>query len=114
VQDHQKMINLVSRCNNFYEKRDTEMRFAVTCSSTRKVFLNMHVRDFCVKTKCCVFSVLVKLYQHHNTGRFKISYSWMIQISGVQPFLIVGHSDTSDLVKCHNGFLKHNVNTLKH
>jgi hypothetical protein len=34
----------VSRYNNVYEKRDTEMGFSVTCSSTYKVFLHMYAQ----------------------------------------------------------------------
>ena len=97
------MFNLVSRCYTVYERRDIAMRFAVMCSSTHKVFLNVHVHNFCLKTKCCVFLVLVKLYQPHNTRRFKISYSWFIQISCVQLLLTVSH----------NCVLRHNVNILK-
>jgi len=68
------------------------MRYAVICSSTHKVFLNIHVHNFCLKIKCCVFLVLVKLYQPHNTRRFKISYSWFILIIYVHPLLIVSHN----------------------
>jgi hypothetical protein len=34
----------VSRYNNVYEKRDTGMRFYVTCSSMHKVFLHTHAQ----------------------------------------------------------------------
>jgi hypothetical protein len=34
------MIDLVLRCNKFFEKRDTEMGFAATCLSTCKVFIH--------------------------------------------------------------------------
>jgi len=34
----------VSRHNNIYEKRDTEMGFSVTCPSTYKVFLHTHAQ----------------------------------------------------------------------
>lgn len=50
------MINLVSRCNNFCEKRDVEMRYTVTCPSTPEVFLNMHVHMKCKDQVLC-FSV---------------------------------------------------------
>lgn len=30
----------------------------------------------------------------------------------MQAFLTMGHSDTSDLVKCHNGILYHIINTF--
>jgi hypothetical protein len=32
------MMDLFLTCNNFYEKKDIEMEFAVMCSSTHKVF----------------------------------------------------------------------------
>lgn len=99
-----RVINLVSSCYNFYyERRDVAMRFAVTCSSTHKVFLNIYAHNFCLKTKCHVFLVLVKICQLHNTRWFKISYSWFIQISCMQPLLTLSH----------NCVLRHNVNILK-
>lgn len=36
-----------------------------------------------------------------------------VYVSSKQLFLLVGCSDTSDLVKCHKGYLKHNINTQK-
>jgi hypothetical protein len=34
------MMELVFRCNKFYEKQDIEMGFAATCLSTGKVFIH--------------------------------------------------------------------------
>jgi len=36
-----KVMNLVSRSNNFYEKRAIEAEYAVMCSTMHKVFLRM-------------------------------------------------------------------------
>jgi hypothetical protein len=33
------MLNLIRKCNNFYEKRDREIKFTVTCSPDHKVFI---------------------------------------------------------------------------
>jgi len=40
------MMDLGSRGNNMYVKRNSEMRFPVTCSLTQKVLLIMHVHIF--------------------------------------------------------------------
>ena len=36
-------MGLILRHDNFYEKRVTEMGFAMMCLSTHKVFLNVHM-----------------------------------------------------------------------
>jgi hypothetical protein len=38
-----KVMDLVSRSNNFYEKRDIEVGHAVMCSTMHKVFLRMRM-----------------------------------------------------------------------
>lgn len=38
----------------------------------------------------------------------------MLYCSGMQPFLNAGYSNTRDLVKCQQWFLKHNINISKH
>jgi hypothetical protein len=41
------MMDLASRHNNSYEKRDIEMGFAITCSPTHSAFLNVHENVSC-------------------------------------------------------------------
>lgn len=46
------MMGLVFRHNNVYEKRVTEMGFAVMCLSIHKVFLTFSRVSFCAYSMC--------------------------------------------------------------